>query len=343
MTLRRMLRTPLALVSLVALSATLVAASVALRDRAPWPLRPPAPVPDGRPDKLAHASSLACAECHAAQVEEWAGTTHALAWENEPYQEDLEGRKKAESCHGCHAPVALHGAEDALLAGKPEARKDARHLGVSCESCHLATDGALLGPTGVATDKHATRKGASFSGSGSNALCASCHRTTVGPVIGLARDFEQSKAAEEGATCVSCHMAPRAEVSHDGGTRVVRSHALQTPRDPAFLALGFELELALDPLGARLRVRNRAGHRIPGLIGREIELVATALDASGAVLGAETLALTTESYLPVDEDAVLALPARTARVRVLGRHHDPRLAKPVTFLERELEPGREQR
>ena len=337
--MKRSLRPLAALVALPALAVLLASASGVVQGRAPWPLRPPAPVPDGRPDKLAQASTLGCAECHAAQVEEWSGSAHALAWENEPYQEDLEGRKKAESCHGCHAPVALHGAEDALVAGKPEARKDARHLGVSCESCHLAADGALLGPTGAPTDKHATRKGASFSAAGSNALCASCHRTTVGPVIGLARDFEQSSAAAQGATCVSCHMAPRAEVAVEGGTRSVRSHALQTPRDPAFLALGFELELSLDPLGARLRVRNRAGHRIPGLIGRELEFAATALDAQGTELGVETLTLTTESYLPVDGEVELALPARTARVRVVGRHHDPRLEKPVTFLTRELEPA----
>jgi len=322
----------------VALVALLASAGSVWQARTPWPLQPPAPVPDGRPEKLARASELACAECHAAQVAEWAGTTHALAWENEPYQEELQGRKKAESCHGCHAPVALHGADDALLTGKPEARKEARHLGVSCESCHLATDGALLGPTGAATDKHATRKGASFGAAGSNALCASCHRTTVGPVIGLARDFEQSAGAAEGATCVGCHMAPRADVAVEGGTRTVRSHALQTPRDPAFLALGFELALALDASSPALRVRNRAGHRVPGLIGRELEFVATALDAAGAELGRETLTLTTESYLPVDESVDLALPARTARVRVLGRHHDPRLEKPVTFLERELGP-----
>ena len=320
----------------LACAALLVSAGGVWQARAPWPLQPPAPVPDGRPERLARASELACAECHAAQVEEWAGTTHALAWENEPYQEDLEGRKKAESCHGCHAPVALHGASDALLTGKPEARKDARHLGVSCESCHLATDGALLGPTGVATDKHATRKGASFAGAGSNALCASCHRTTVGPVIGLARDFEQSAGAAEGATCVGCHMAPRANGSLEDGARTVRSHALQTPRDPSFLALGFELALSRAASGPALRVRNRAGHRVPGLIGRELEFVATALDAAGAELGRETLTLTTESYLPVDDSVELALPARTARVRVLGRHHDPRLDKPVTFLEREL-------
>jgi len=327
----------------VALAALLASARSVWQARAPWPLKPPAALSDGRPEKLARASELSCAPCHAAQVEEWAATTHALAWENEPYQEELVGRKKAESCHGCHAPVALHGALDALLAGKPQARADARHFGVSCESCHLATDGALLGPTGAATDEHATRKGTSFDAQGSNALCASCHRTTVGPVIGLARDFEQSAGAAAGATCVGCHMAPRAEVpvegvGVEGRTRTVRSHSLQTPRDPAFLALGFELTLAHEPAGPTLRVRNLAGHRVPGLIGREIEFVATASDAALEELGRETLTLTTESYLRVDETLELALPARTARVRVLGRHHDPRMDKPVTFLERELGP-----
>jgi nitrate/TMAO reductase-like tetraheme cytochrome c subunit len=318
-----------------ALPALLVAAA-AVRDRTPWPLRAPAPVPDGRPAQLARAKEVACGECHAPQLEDWSRTTHALAWENEPYQEDLEGRKKAESCHGCHAPERLHGAEDALLAGKPAARADERHLGVSCESCHMAHDGALLGPTGAPTDKHATRKGASFVGSGSNALCAACHRTTVGPVIGLARDFEQSKAAEAGTTCVDCHMAIAAEVGEGEAKRAVRSHALQTPRDPAFLALGFEYELSAESSAVRLVIHNKAGHRVPGLIGRELEFRARAFAADGKELGRETLTLTTESYLPVDDSVILELPAATAVVQLEGWHHDPRLDKPVRFVEREL-------
>lgn len=319
-----------------ALSALLVLGAAATQGRAPWPLRTPAPVPDGRPAVLARASEVKCGECHARHLEEWASTTHALAWENEPYQEDLEGRKKAESCHGCHAPERLHGADDALLAGKPAARKDERHFGVSCESCHMAHDGALLGPTGAPTDKHATRKGASFVGAGSNALCAACHRTTVGPVIGLARDFEESKAVESGATCVSCHMATVAEVGEGEARREVRSHALQSPRDPAFLALGFEYELSAESSAVKLAIHNLAGHRVPGLIGRELEFRARALAADGKELATETLTLTTETYLPVDESAVLELPAATAKVQLEGWHHDPRLEKPVRFVEREL-------
>jgi hypothetical protein len=155
-------------------------------------------------------------------------------------------------------------------------------------------------------------------------------------VIGLARDFEESKAAESGATCVSCHMATVAEVGEGAARREVRSHALQSPRDPAFLSLGFEYELSAESSAVKLAIHNRAGHRVPGLIGRELEFRARALAADGKELATETLTLTTETYLPVDESAVLELPAATAKVQLEGWHHDPRLEKPVRFVEREL-------
>lgn len=303
-----------------------------------WDLNAPAPVADGRPATLARADEVKCGECHREALESWAATTHALAWENEPYQEDLVGRKKAESCHGCHAPVALHGEGDLVLAQKPEARKDERHFGVSCESCHLATDGALLGPTGAATQDHATRRAESFVGAGSDALCATCHRTTVGPVIGLVRDFEQWETKPEGATCVGCHMAPLREVGEGEAKRIVRSHALQTPRDPHFLAQAFGLSLETAERSTKVVITNRAGHRVPGLIGRELEFSAVALGADGKELARETLVLTTEAYLPVGESLSLELPVKAAKVTLRARHVDPRLDKPVLFLERELAP-----
>ena len=315
------------------------AATQAVRGQlAGWDLKAPAPVADGRPATLARANEVKCGECHREALESWAATTHALAWENEPYQEDLVGRKKAESCHGCHAPVALHGEGDLVLAQKPEARKDERHFGVSCESCHLATDGALLGPTGAATQDHATRRAESFVGAGSDALCATCHRTTVGPVLGLVRDFEQWETKPEGATCVGCHMAPLREVGEGEAKRIVRSHALQTPRDPHFLAQAFGLSLETAERSTKVVITNRAGHRVPGLIGRELEFSAVALGADGKELARETLVLTTEAYLPVGGSLSLELPVKAAKVTLRARHVDPRLDKPVLFLERELAP-----
>ncbi len=305
-------------------------------------LAKPAPALDGRPARLEQATQSSCNECHAAIVDEWAASTHSQAWVNELYQEDLEGRKKAESCHGCHIPAPLHALPD--LNAKPQPRPaqgaEAWHFGVSCESCHLAPDGALLGPTGAPTDAHPTRKHESFVGAGSNALCAACHKTTVGPVIGIAKDFLGSTAAAAGASCVECHLALVREVDDGaGGKRAVRSHELQSARDPAFLSQCFELSAEREGEHVRLRVRNRAGHRVPGLVGRALEFRARSLDAKGAELAKAALTLDTQSYLPLGESVLLEVGRAGARLEVQGWRHDPRLDDPVMFLERQLEPG----
>jgi hypothetical protein len=319
------------------LLASLVWASAELGDD-PWPrampgLKEPAPAEDGLPAKLAPLDEVTCTQCHAAIVEQWSATSHAMAWVDELYQAELADRKKPEGCHGCHAPVPLHSAK---LGSKPDARVDHRRLGVSCESCHLADDGAMLGPTGAATDAHGSRRSESMTAAGSNALCISCHRTTIGPVIGIAKDFEASALPSQGATCVGCHFAVEREVDFEGGKRKVYSHEVQTPRDPAFLALAFGLSLRVEGGKSIVSIENRAGHRVPGLIGREIEFTAQALDAGGKELAVASLKLDSSSYLPVSESLAIELPVAAAKVRVTGTHKDLRIEKPLRFLETEI-------
>jgi hypothetical protein len=326
------LRLPARLAALLA-AASLAWAAGVLDDS--WPLASPAPTIAVRPPVLPSLEGMDCGECHAGIVEQWSRTTHALAWVDELYQEELKGRKKPEGCHGCHAPVPLH---SAALGSKPDARADHRGLGVSCESCHLAPDGAMLGPTGAATDAHASRRSDTMSGAGTNALCISCHRTTIGPVIGIAKDFETSDLPAKGATCVGCHFAVEREVDSEGGKRKVFSHELQTPRDPAFLALAFGLSMRREGGKTIVDVANRAGHRVPGLIGREIELTAHALDAGGKELAKASLKIDSSSYLPLGESLSIELPAAAAKVRLVGLHLDLRIDEPVRFLEVELSP-----
>lgn len=310
--------------------------------RVAYELTKPAPALDGRPARLEQAARSTCNECHASIVEEWAVSTHAQAWVNDLYQEDLEGRKKADACHGCHIPAPLHALPD--LSHKPEPRPadagDAWHFGVSCESCHTAADGALLGPTGAATDAHATRKHESFVGAGSNALCASCHKTTVGPVIGIAKDFLASEAAAGGASCVECHLAVLREVDDGaGGKRAVRSHELQSARDPSFLSQSFEFEVLREGELVRLRIGNRAGHRVPGLVGRALEFRARLLDAAGKERASARIEFDSSAYLPMGESVELEVGRGGARLELEGWRHDPRLEKPARFLERQFELG----
>lgn len=308
------------------------------------PLAPPAPI-DG--EERVHVGDLAgldCARCHAAVAEEWAATLHAYAWQDQVYQEELAGRRKPQSCHACHIPEPVHVTG---LDQKPVARADDLHLGVTCVSCHAGPDGEILGPRGTPTDAHASRRAETFVGAGSNALCTSCHATFVGPVLGVARDFAESARAASGGSCVECHMAeverpfavtPAAE----GGEPVAapvrrgRSHALQTPRDPAFLRRAFGWTALRSEGRSTLRVQNLAGHRVPGLIGREILLDIELLDAAGATLARRELRFDAEEPLSTDEVRVVEFEGAGARLRVRGRHVDPRLTQPVEFLDREL-------
>jgi hypothetical protein len=158
-------------------------------------------------------------------------------------------------------------------------------------------------------------------------------------VIGIAKDFEASDKASKGESCVGCHFAVASEVDDGhGGKRPVRSHALQTPRDPKFLERAFDVKLAKVGGKTAVVITNLAGHRVPGLIGREIEFEATVLDAGGKTLGKASTTLSTSSPLPVSDSVQIELAGSGASVHLVGRHTDPRADKAITFLDRQLQP-----
>jgi hypothetical protein len=265
--------------------------------------------------------------------EEWARTTHALAWVDEAYQAELASKKRPELCHGCHAPEPLFAG---AFSTRPDARADLREHGVSCVSCHQDENGAMLGPRGTPVDAHPSRTSDLLREPGSNQLCSACHSTNIGPVIGIAKDA-LPHLAERGLTCVGCHMAPVEQSFAEGApTRAGRSHELQTPRDPAFLRRAFGLELAHAAGLPVLTVHNRAGHRVPGLIGREITLQAELCDASGATLERQEVRIDERAYLPIDGKREVRFTKAGASVRVLGRHKDPRAVEALVFLDETL-------
>jgi len=301
----------------------------------------PAPAPKVliQPGKLDQLEQLSCTKCHEKIVEEWSSTAHALAWVDPVYQSEIKEKRKPEACHGCHIPEPMSAGE---AGTRPEPRKDALHYGVTCETCHLAADGAMLGPVDIEAPTagvHASRRADSLASPGTNALCSSCHRTSIGPVIGIAKDFEAADKAKGGDSCVGCHFAAEREVvDSKGKKRLVRSHALQTPRDPAFLARAFGAKLTVEKSATVVTISNLAGHRVPGLIGREIELEATLLDAQGKTVAKGTQSLSTSSPMPVADSVRIEIVGTGASVHLVGRHTDPRADKPVVFLERDLKP-----
>lgn len=302
-----------------------------------WPIEAPAPEVKLEPERLEGLEGFSCAECHGTLTREWAASAHGVAWLDEVYQETIAERSRPELCHSCHIPEPLLAAG---ALGRPKARADDLRMGVSCATCHAGPDGVQLGARGVETTAHATASSAALRDA--NELCAACHSTNVGPVIGVAKDFVQSKQAERGRSCVGCHMAtrPAAEDEPDTGERPVRSHALQTPRDPAFLRLAFAPRHVVEDGKSRVVIANRAGHRVPGLTGREITFEARLLAADGTLLGEARLEIDTRRYLPVDGERALEFERAGARVELVGLHEDPRHIGAIRFLEETLAPER---
>ena len=321
------------------------AAAATVQDDSPgeaWELElfPPRPVNPVEP--IEALFSLSCWGCHETIADEWALTQHAHAWVDEVYREALKDKRRPESCHGCHIPKPLHEMPAERFGRKPPPRTEEEGKlvhGVTCRTCHGGPDGTILGPWGAPTDAHASAQSEHFVGTGSNAVCIACHRTTIGPVIGIGKDFDLGRLEERGMSCVGCHMhaveRPAATDDDDNPTAVRpgRSHLLQTPRDPAFLAQAFALSARNVAGKTTLTVANRAGHRVPGFVDRRIVLTARALDGGGAVLSEVEHTIDDTAYLPLEQSIDLRFDAEGTRVRVTGLHHMPGLDEPVPFLD----------
>ena len=325
--------------ALVALIALVALALLAAASRAPsdWELEAPAPVIPLNPARVEGVEALGCGECHAQETEEWAGTAHAIAWVDEHYREDIADRKRPELCHGCHIPEPLSASPK---PGKPPRARDESaeplHFGITCNTCHLGADGSMLGPHGDQTDAHATTRSDRMTTPGSNVLCSSCHSTNIGPVVGIAKDFKKAGLAERGMSCVECHFQLLDGAGPNGRSK--RSHALQTPRDPAFLKRAFEVAARVEGGRTIVTIANMAGHRVPGLQGREIEFNARVLDGAGGELASAEMVFDVRKFLPVDGTREIALDAVGTAVQLVGRHLDPRADDPMTFLDQRLTP-----
>jgi hypothetical protein len=216
-------------------------APAAARDDAPaWRVRPPGgtiPIDPGldfgaEPDALLDARG--CAACHAAIVDEWARSRHALAWTNSIFQTEYSTRPQA-WCVNCHAPLTTQQAD---LAGPRAAQ------GVDCATCHVRA-GKLVAKTRRAGSPHETIGDPSF---GSPAYCADCHqftfpvlsargealRMTAHPMQTTVASFQAGPYARERAGCMACH-----------GSR--HGHAFAGAHDEAMLESAVEVAWCREP------------------------------------------------------------------------------------------------
>ncbi|MFT7678787.1 MAG: hypothetical protein ACI8QC_002784 [Planctomycetota bacterium] len=300
-------------------------------------------VEDGRKVSLEDVSGNDCLRCHAVIGEEWRHSTHASAWQDEHYKQALKKIRRKKGCWGCHAPEPLAAAG---YPQSPKVREERRHLGVDCIACHLGADGkSMLGPAGHPNSAHPSEAAEVFDDSASDALCIACHATSIGPVIGIAKDYVETNQADLGQTCVSCHMPrvrrPWAEPweadQEPFPTRRGRSHRLNTARDPEFLATAFELAIESTDSGSALLLTNLTGHRVPGLQKRELSFELEVLDTAGKTLKEITRTFDYRAFLPVEGEVLIPLPAQGTRLVVRGLHTPPGAKKAQTFLDRSFE------
>jgi len=289
-------------------------------------------------------TAASCADCHAAIDAEWARSAHGIAWTDPIYQAELKKATRRESCIPCHIPRPLHVSGFSEI---PLPREDSLEEGVACDTCHLGADGAYHGPFGGASSAHASVADPRFSDLlRTNEICLPCHSTRIGPVLPLGRDFEREGAAAAGKSCVGCHMEPvERPMATDAGleaqppVRSGRSHALLGPRDGAFAASAFAIETVREGGGVRLVVRNEAGHRVPGLVGREFVLTFQLLGENGKKLEAKEMRIDHRAFLPAGRSREVSFDslagAREIRIEAVCRHPD-RTETPVLDERRSL-------
>ncbi len=270
-------------------------------------------------------SAQSCGRCHTQIHQEWQESSHSKAWEGQVYQAALKKKKKPKFCHSCHIPHRVL----PRLGKKPQTRKERLHEGVTCVACH-EMDGSMHGPFGAQTEAHPSSKNKAFSKTGSNRLCASCHATKIGPVLPLAKDFAEAGLAAKGKSCVGCHM-PKVErqlaVNPETGepmgeVRKGRRHSILGPNNVEFCAKAFKLSASKEKGEWVLQIKNRAGHRVPGLKIRAFRFTLRQLDAEGEELASDQLTLSHDKGLKVGETLSFPFPCKeNAQQWEVSIHH----------------------
>lgn len=223
-----------------------------------WQARPAGGMVPIDPGVPASADALldarGCARCHAAIVDEWSRSRHALAWTNSIFQTEYSARPQS-WCVNCHAPLTTQQIE---LAGPRAAQ------GVDCATCHVRR-GRLVAKQRRAGSPHETIGDPTF---GSPAFCADCHqftfpvladeggaalRMTRHPMQDTVSSFRAGPYAHEREGCLTCHGSQH-------------GHAFAGAHDRGMLEAALAVEWCRVPSSAAIRatVRNAAaGHSVP--------------------------------------------------------------------------------
>lgn len=176
-------------------------------------------------EAAAFTGSDSCAACHPSHAAEWRTSNHASAMVDPVFRALVElqrlsmGRGQDRFCTQCHSAIGTRSGE--IVPGFAFDALSERTLeGVSCESCHRATELArdhnsghvlspsmpVQGPFEAEGAPHPTVKSELLV---SSRFCAGCHDVLTASGLLLEspyREWLASPAAELGQTCQDCHM-----------------------------------------------------------------------------------------------------------------------------------------
>jgi hypothetical protein len=307
----------LVVVSCLPLASTETADGLTARERAaafyasrPRVERPQAgwqEVPAGLEDLRAES----CGECHPDIYEEWRVSTHALAWVDRQLQGEMAKSGNRWLCNNCHTPLMNQmeawavglvdgDVEQPLYVANPSFESSFRDEGITCASCHVR-DGAVEGPTGIATEAHATRLAGRFN---DERICLECHQAVQSYagkdficVFETGREWRESPYGQANQSCQSCHMQPVTRPQAVGaeprtgrrhywpGAGIYKLEGVGPPLDQLGPGLGVEVEARESELVVTLS-NSAAGHLLPtGDPERFVLVEVELLDANGARVG----------------------------------------------------------
>ena len=263
-------------------------------------------------DALPDLSAATCGVCHAEIYAEWRVSTHAAAWIDPQFQEEIKKSDNRWLCLNCHTPLLAQqdvwpralvddDVERPVVAPNPIFDEALRDEGITCAACHVV-DGEIHGP-GLTSSvpPHSAIADPRFEGGD---LCLRCHQanaTYPGKdficTFDTGEEWKQSPQHAEGKTCVSCHMPTEERVAAVGGpVRQIGRHWWRGAGIPKMVGTGTPPEAS--PPGATVESRivgnqlevvvtnANAGHLLPtGDPERWIQLDVQWLDAKGADVG----------------------------------------------------------
>lgn len=271
-----------------------------------------------------------CAQCHAAQWEQWRGSLHShtmgpgIQW-----QLRLMGQEQGNRCLRCHAPLAEQKALVALQQGWPGAPKsappdyvpaDLADHGLICAACHVRGHQRFGPPANKTVTPPVPHGGFVASAAFEDSrFCATCHQFPPdGPRVNgkLQEDTYaqwQASAHAPQQTCQTCHMPER-------------QHLFRGVHDRATVLQALDIVLEVLPgtraneATARAVLRNTgAGHHFPTYMVPKVDVVLTLVDARGGrqpiahrIIGwGVNVALTAEAYdtrIPAGGEFVVTQP-----------------------------------